>query len=104
MKYFTLVAMLAAATTATSCCHSRYTQAHIPSTLLFYVNDEVKLSAASSACQNMLHICKDSAVIADISDRKNQCYPQATYYVKFYHHLDTYAFCAADLILVKEGT
>lgn len=101
MKYFTLVAVLVAATTATSCCHTRYTEAKETAVLLFQIGDVVYLSPDSVACTEHLAICNDRGVVMHTLDIKNACYPQASYEVKLYHQIDNYTFCATDLVLLK---
>ena len=101
MKYFTLVAVVIA---LTSCCHTRYSESHVPPTLLFKEGDDVRLSSDSVPCKLDFSVCKDTAVVMSIVDFKNNCYPQASYEIKFYHRLETYLFCAADLILITTET
>lgn len=98
MKYFTLVAITPL---LIGCSHSCYTQAHVPSTPLFHKYDDVELSQDSVACKEGLAICRDTGVVMDIVDIKNACYPQASYEIKFYNQIDTYVFCAEDLLLLR---
>lgn len=106
MKYFTLVAMLVAIALAlSSCCNTRYTEAHANPAHMFYIDDIVTLSADSFIYKEFKKLRHREGIVVGTVDVKTECYPQLTYEVKFYDFIDPYGLCAADLILVptKEG-
>ncbi len=75
--------LLTAAITLTNCCHTRYTEAHDPPTLLFHIGDKVKSTASCTPNANFINVCHTVGLVIEVQNFKSICYPQSLYVIEY---------------------
>ena len=94
--------MLAVCVIASGCSHTRYSECHVPSTLLFHVGDKVKSNAPCTPTMSFLTLCHAIGVVVEVTDFKSVCYPQPLYTVQYVAPSKIKvqeAYCSAQLLL-----